>query len=55
MTAMSSVSKNLYENREESTLPHTATTRTVGPDKHEHLQSVRKVMIYGIAIGKDIP
>ena len=36
--AMPSVSKNLNENHDESALPYTATTRTVGPDKHGHLQ-----------------
>ena len=37
---MASISKKLYENCQDSALPYTATTRTVDPDKHEHLQRV---------------
>jgi hypothetical protein len=47
---MPSVSKNLKEICEDSALNHTATARTVFPDKREHLQSVVR-HDYSVAIG----
>jgi hypothetical protein len=45
MVAMPSVSKNLKQTLQDPPLNHTATARTVSPDKPGRLQSVRELRL----------